>query len=100
MKVYMYAINIIISAIIPRPRDHIKTGPIIKQINNALAQWCYDRPGFHFHPTYNSYQKGGEPNIARNFWCEDGLHLADRGVKQMNLIIKNLVALWRVGRLH
>ena len=92
-------IKIVISAIIPRVIDFVETDHIIKGINRDLKRFCdhSTSPDFHFHPTYNSFQKCGWPDLTGNYWAKDDLHLADRGIKRMNAIIKNLVALWRRG---
>lgn len=89
----------IISAIIPRPKDFAATDTPIKKVNRDLKRWCRNRPSFYFHPSYNTFQRFGWPDILGNYWHSDDLHLATRGIKRMNAVLKNLVARWRNGTL-
>ena len=90
----------IISAIIPRPKDFDTTDAIIKQVNRSIAGWCSRRMDFTFYPTYNTFQKFGWPDLRSEYWDTDNLHLADQGVKRLNLLLKSMVSMWKNGTLR
>ena len=92
-------IDILVLGIIPRPKDFPNTNPIIRDINKKLQRFCHRRPAFHFHQTYKTFMTRGLPDLGGNYWADDGLHLKDRGIRRMSLILKNQVTSWRLGQL-
>jgi hypothetical protein len=90
-------IQVVISAILPRPRDYARTKPAIRLVNRELATWCSQKRNLHFNNTFKGYQQCSRPNT--NLFAIDGVHLSWMGSIKATLILKNLIALWRQKRL-
>ncbi len=67
------------SSIIPRPRDHEITGPMILVINADLKRLCQERDVW-FVDTFDLFTHRGSPK--RNLF-QDGIHLAQAGVRHL-----------------
>jgi hypothetical protein len=91
------SLDILFSAIIPRPADFPYTNPSIREFNKQLQIYCKDRSYTHFHATYNAFMAYGLPVLAGNSWAVDEIHLSWNGVIKMNKIIYDLICLWKQG---
>ena len=77
------SIQIIISAIIPRPRDHVITDPRIRDVNSHLNKFMSKDMNFKFICTYRPFSYYGKPNIALYAKNDRGLHLNTEGTRRL-----------------
>ena len=89
------SIDIVISGILPRPKEHKETSDILIQINKDLKAWCDSKDNLHFHPSFNSFLKNKRPIEDQNLFARDRLHLGEFGIRRMCQIIKAVVTRWR-----
>jgi hypothetical protein len=92
-------IKIIISGILPRPKDFLVTQKVITEVNQKIQKWAATRGFVHFHPTFRTFMHEGKPKTEVGLFARDGLHIAGKGIRRMNNILINLIRLWRAGRL-
>ena len=88
-------LDIAISGILPRPKDHKDTSDILIKINRDLKDWCDSKDYLHFHPSYKSFIRHKRPIEDQNLFAQDRLHLGDFGINRMCQIIKVIVTRWR-----
>ena len=93
---------IVMSAIIPRPVDHVLTWYRVQRVNDGLRELCELSPRLIFNPTYKFFVKCGQPQ-EQYYSQRDRLHLRGAGVLRLRqafqqaLAPKNLATLrhWR-----
>ena len=88
-------IDIAISGILPRPKDHEETSVTLIRINKDLKDWCDSKDYLHFHPSYNSFIRDKKPIEDQDLFASDRFHLGEYGIKRMCQLIKVLVTRWR-----
>ena len=77
------AIKIIISAIIPRPRDHSDTDSMIRSVKGYLQKTMSKRQNFHFICTYKPYTYCGKVSVELYAKRDLGLHLNTEGTNRL-----------------
>ncbi|MCG8075262.1 MAG: SGNH/GDSL hydrolase family protein [Candidatus Thiodiazotropha taylori] len=83
--------KIVMSALLPRPVDHISLGDKVKLVNNRLKLLCKDRRVEFLH-TFRPFIKGGVP-LRELFAINDqGLHLNTEGTRRLRQFFINSVA--------
>ena len=83
--------NILLSSILPRPLDHIRTGSKLKEVNRRLKVLCSERSVKFLH-SFRPFFKGGQP-VRELFAVRDGgLHLNCEGTRRLRLFFINTVA--------
>ena len=83
--------KIIISAILPRPKDHSSLGDRVKLVNTKLKPLCKER-NVQFLHTFRPFLKNSQP-IRELFAVNDqGLHLNLEGVRRLRQFFINSVA--------
>lgn len=86
-------INIIISAILPRPVDHDRSDPIIRRINAYLNRTMCKSLNFKFIPTYRPFMYCGR--VKRELFAKNdgGLHLNTEGTSRLRYFLRMIAAL-------
>jgi lysophospholipase L1-like esterase len=87
-KMLLPTVQLVISPMLPRPRDQYYTGSKVKFINNAVFAFCRDN-GVMCIKTFNPFIKFGQPQ-ARYF--VDGLHLNDKGNVVLNTFFRDCMS--------
>ena len=77
--------NIIISAIIPRPRDHLDTDPMIRSVNSNLQKKTSKSQNFQFICTYKPFTHCGKVSVELYAKRYLGLHLNTEGTNRLNI---------------
>lgn len=77
------SIHIIVSAIIPRPVDHIETDSMIRSVNKCLKDRMSIDMGFHFVCTYKAVSKFGTFRRYLYAKLDRGLHLNTEGSSRL-----------------
>lgn len=85
-------INIIMSAILPRPVDHDKTDNIIRRINAYLCKNMSKSMNFKFIKTYRPFMYGGR--VKRELFAKNdgGLHLNSEGTNRLKYYFRRTIA--------
>ena len=92
-------IKFIVCSILPRPRDHKQTLKDIKSVHTAFSTWASITPGVGFYPSHRSFTTNFEIRADQRLFCQDKLHLNYKGVGRMEKLLKQLVQLFKQGRL-
>ena len=92
-------IKFIVCSILPRPRDHRRTRRTIRRVHEALRSWARTTSGVAFYPSHRSFTSDFKIRADQSLFCWDGLHLNHEGVGRMERLIKQLVTLFKQGRL-
>ena len=85
-------INIIISAIIPRPKDHENTDNPIKRINSYLEKVMAKSLNFKFIKTYRPFMYEGKPKHELFAKRDRGLHLNTEGTSRLRFYFLRTIA--------
>ena len=78
------AVKIVISAIIPRPKDHKNTDKRIRDVNSHLNKVMSKDMNFKFVCTYKPFNYRGQPNVALHAKNDGGLHLNTEGSRRLS----------------
>jgi len=107
LLVYNPMCHIMISSIIPRPKDFPVTNPVIKVTNKELRVFCKSHPRVHFLSTHSIFFSGGglklevlSPDQGFKWFHRDGLHLSDTGAVHMMRLFANSCHLWVQGKIR
>ena len=84
-------INIVISAILPRPVDHLISDPIIRQVNNYLHRKMSKEMNFKFVSTYKPFMRAGEVKVELFAKRDGGLHLNSSGTNRLKQFFLNVI---------
>lgn len=87
-------INIIMSAILPRPVDHIKTDPLIRRVNSHILKNMTKHMNIRFFRTYRPFMYQGR--IKRELFAklDGGLHLNTEGTNKLrNYFLRSIAAM-------
>ena len=85
-------INIIMSAIIPRPRDHQNTDDPIKRINFYMEKTMSKTLNFKFIKTYCPFMYAGKPSAELFAKNDKGLHLNTEGFSRLRYYFLRTIA--------
>ena len=85
-------INIIMSAIIPRPRDHGNTEDPIKRINSYMEKVMSKTLNFKFINTYRPFMFAGKPSAELFAKRDKGLHLNTKGSSRLRYYFLRTIA--------
>ena len=85
-------INIIMSAIIPRPRDHGNTEDPIKRINSYMEKVMSKTLSFKFIKTYRPFMFAGKPSAELFAKRDKGLHLNTEGSSRLRYYFLRTIA--------
>ena len=85
-------INIIMSAIIPRPRDHQITNDPIKRINFYMEKTMSKTLNFKFIKTYRPFMYAGKPCAELFAKNDKGLHLNTEGSSRLRYYFLRTIA--------
>ena len=85
-------INIIMSAIIPRPRDHQITDDPIKRINFYMEKTMSKTLNFKFIKTYRLFMYAGKPSAELFAKNDKGLHLNTEGSSRLRYYFLRTIA--------
>ena len=77
------SVQIVMSAIIPRVKDHKATNKIIRDVNSHLNKVMSKDMNFKFICTYKPFNIGGQPNVALYSKNDGGLHLNTEGSRRL-----------------
>lgn len=85
-------INIIISAILPRPLDHEKTDPLIRRLNSYILKNMTKHLNIRFFRTYRPFMYGGR--VKRELFAkrDGGLHLNTEGTNRLRYYFLRSIA--------
>ena len=76
-------IKIIISAIIPRPKDHLDTDSTIRSVNSYLMKTMSKNQNFQFICTYKPFTHCGKVSVELYAKRDLGLHLNTEGTNRL-----------------
>ena len=82
---------IVISSILPRPKDHSSHGDRVKNVNKGLVQLSKDRKVRHLH-TYRPFLKYCLQKREMFAIDDQGLHLNTEGTRRLRQFFINSVA--------
>ena len=85
-------INIIISAILPRPVDHAKTDPLIRRINSYILKKMSKHLNIRFFRTYRPFMFGGRVKRELFAKLDGGLHLNTEGTNKLRYYFLRSIA--------
>lgn len=85
-------INIIMSAIIPRPRDHQNTEDPIIRINSYMEKTMSKTLNFKFIKTYRPFMYAGKPSAELFAKNDKGLHLNTEGSSRLRYYFLRTIA--------
>ena len=85
-------INIIMSAIIPHPRDHQNTDDPIKRINFYMEKTMSKTLNFKFIKTYRPFMYAGKPSAELFAKNDKGLHLNTEGSSRFRYYFLRTIA--------
>ena len=74
--------QIVVSAILPRPVDHLLSWYRVQQVNQRLCSLCFSAHNVLFNPTYKFFVSHGLP-VPGLFSTTDRLHLSETGVSRL-----------------
>ena len=74
--------EIVVSDIIPRPVDFVKSHYRVMQVNEGLQQMCEASQKLIFNPTHKFFMKRGQP-VTSYYSESDRLHLRGAGVMRL-----------------
>ena len=77
-------IKLIMSSIIPRPRDHLVTDPMIRDINKYLDKNMSKNQNFKFICTYKPFTYYGKVKLELYAKRDLGLHLNTEGQNRLS----------------
>lgn len=85
-------INIVISAILPRPVDHEKTDPLIRRINTYVLKNMTKNLNIRFFRTYRPFMYAGR--VKRELFAkrDGGLHLNTEGTNKLRYYFLRSIA--------
>lgn len=85
-------VNILMSAILPRPVDHEKTDPLIRKVNGYLQKNMSKTMRFTFLRTYKPFMYAG--NVKRELFArkDGGLHLNTEGTNKLRYFFLRSIA--------
>ena len=86
------SIQIIVSAILPRPKDHSISDPMIRSINKQLNKVMSKSMRFKFVPSYKPFMYGG--SVRRELFAkkDSGLHLNTEGTNALTRFFLRVIA--------
>jgi lysophospholipase L1-like esterase len=82
--------KLLLSAIIPRPVDHMSHGNVVKSCNLAISQLASQFKG-QYLKTFRPFQKNGIPNHLL-YTPKDKLHLNFAGTRKLTNFFSQVVA--------
>lgn len=88
-------ISILISAILPRPKDHKLTDELIKKVNGYLEKQMSKTSRFTFLRSYKPFMYGG--NVKRELFArkDGGLHLNTEGTNKLRyFFLRSLASMY------
>lgn len=77
------SINIVVSAILPRPIDHKITDPVIREVNSYLNKFMSKDMNFKFVCSYKPFTHGGKVKTELFAKRDGGLHLNSEGSNRL-----------------
>lgn len=85
-------INILVSAILPRPVDHERTDPLIRKLNAYLQKNMSKTMKFTFLRTYKAFMYAGK--VKRELFAKNdgGLHLNTEGTNKLRHFFLRTIA--------
>ena len=86
------SIQIIVSAILPRPVDHSYTDPMIRSVNKQLNKVLSKTLRFKFVPSYKPFMYAG--SVRRELFAkkDGGLHLNTEGTNVLTRFFLRVIA--------
>ena len=86
------SIQIIVSAILPRPADHSDTDPMIRSVNKQLNKVLSKTLRFKFVPSYKPFMYAG--SVRRELFAkkDGGLHLNTEGTNVLTRFFLHVIA--------
>lgn len=88
-------INIIISAIIPRPKDHLVTDPMIRGVNKYLDKNMSKNHNFKFIYTYKPFTYCGAVKLELYAKRDLGLHLNTEGQNRLSHFFLRVISTFK-----
>ena len=85
-------IRIIISAIIPRPKDHSITDPMIRDVNAYLSKKMSKSQNFKFICTYKPFTHCGKVKLELYAKRDLGLHLNSEGQNRLRQFFLRVIS--------
>lgn len=73
---------VVLSAILPRPVDHLHSWYRVRQVNHGLRTLCFGHDKVIFNPSYKFFVSHGLP-LPQLFSSLDSLHLSTPGVSRL-----------------
>lgn len=86
------SIEIIISAIIPRPIDHKISDPVIREVNSYLNKKMSKTMNFRFICTYRPFTYCGKIRIELYAKLDGGLHLNNAGTNRLKQFFVQVIS--------
>lgn len=87
-------IKIIISAILPRPVDHVKTDPLIRRVNSYILKNMTKHMNIRFFRTYRPFMFQGRVKRELFAKLDGGLHLNTEGTNKLrNYFLRSIAAM-------
>lgn len=85
-------INIVLSAILPRPVDYNKTDPLIRRVNSYICKTMTKTMHIRFFRTYRPFMYMG--NVKRELFAkrDGGLHLNTEGTNRLRFYFLRSIA--------
>lgn len=86
------SIQIIVSAVLPRPKDHVITDPVIRQVNAYLQKSMSKSMKFKFVCTYKPFMHAGSVRIELFAKRDKGLHLNTEGTNVLRRFFVRVIS--------
>ena len=86
------SVQIVISAILPRPKDHAITDPVIRDVNKNLRLYMSKSMRFKFVCTYKPFTYAGSVNIGLFAKRDKGLHLNTEGTNALKRFLLRVIS--------
>ena len=86
------SIKIVISAILPRPKDHALTDPVIRNINKHLRTYMSKSMRFKFVCTYKPFMHAGRVRLGLFAKRDLGLHLNTEGTNTLKRFFLRVIS--------
>ena len=87
-------IQIVLSAILPRPVDHNITDPMIRSVNERLRLVMSKSMRFKFVCTYKPFMHAGSVRIGLFAKRDNGLHLNTEGTNTLKRFFIRVISTW------
>ena len=86
------SIQIILSAILPRPKEHKITDPVIRDVNKYLKDVMSKSMRFKFVCTYKPFMHAGSVRIGLFAKRDQGLHLNTEGTNTLKRFLLRVIS--------